>query len=104
VHTTLRAGVPLNGGVGVDDLQFFGVLGDAKLVAWHNCDLREQRPRRFPALGASAHMIVCALARYAHLNRIGCAFAVQRTARKVGGRGFQTVIYCRMNWYLCHGL
>jgi hypothetical protein len=41
MRTTTGAGVSLNGGIGVPDLELVGVLGDTEFVARHNGDLRE---------------------------------------------------------------
>jgi hypothetical protein len=77
------AGVALNGRIGVHDLEPFGILGDAQLIARHDGDLGEQRTCGFPALGASTHVIVGALRRYAHLDGIARALAHERPAREV---------------------
>src|SRR5712692_9027856 len=58
VHAALLAGMPLDGGLGVHDRELVAVRRDAQVVAPHDGDLREQRPFRFPALGAAAHVIV----------------------------------------------
>src|SRR5262245_65550050 len=75
VHAAIPAGVSLNGGVGIHDLELFSVLGHTELVARHNGDLREQGARRLPALGASTDVIIGALGRHAHLDGIARAFA-----------------------------
>ena len=38
VHAALAAGVTLDGGIGVDDLELVGVPGDLQLVARHHGD------------------------------------------------------------------
>src|SRR5882762_126451 len=82
MHTAFGAGVPLNGGIGIHDLQLRGILADADLVARHNGDLREHCPCRLPAFGASAHVIVGALSANAHNDRIARALALERPTRK----------------------
>src|ERR1700760_4639722 len=57
VHPAIFAGVPLDGGIGIHDLELVGTLGNTELVARHNRDLREQRALGLPALGTSAYVI-----------------------------------------------
>src|SRR2546425_9479498 len=78
VHAAIPAGVPLNGGVGIHDLELVGVLGNTELVARHNGDLREQCARGLPAFGASTDVIIGALGRNAYLDGIARAFARER--------------------------
>ena len=58
VGAAALAGVALDGGRGVDDLQLVAVLGHRDVVARHNGDDREHRAFRLPALGAAAGMVV----------------------------------------------
>jgi hypothetical protein len=97
VHAARRAGVALNGRVGIDNLELVGVLGDTKLVARHDGDLREQSACGFPAFGASAHVVMSGLRRDAYLDGIASAFAMKRTAREARGAGLHAIIYRRMN-------
>src|SRR5215471_7576309 len=78
VHAAIPAGVPLNGGVGIYDLELVGILGHTELVARHNGDLREHCARGLPAFGASTDVIIGALGHNAHLDGIARAFAHER--------------------------
>src|SRR5262249_33591677 len=97
VHAAIPAGVPLNGGVGIHDLELFSVLGHTELVARHNGDLREQCACGLPAFGASTAPLTPALGRNAHLDGITRAFASERAPREVWRAGFHAVVHCRMN-------
>jgi hypothetical protein len=97
VHTASRAGMPLNGRVGVNGFELLGTLADAELVAAYNGDLRELRARGLPALGASAHVIIGALACDGHFDRIARAFALERPTRKIGRARLHAIVYRRMN-------
>src|SRR5262245_30499853 len=68
VDAAIFAGVPLDGRIGIHDLELVGVLGNTQLAARHNRDLREHCARGLPALGASAYVIVGALGRNGHLD------------------------------------
>jgi hypothetical protein len=61
VDTALFASMALNGCLGINDREFVSVRLYSDVVARHDGNLREQRPFRFPALRAAAHVIVCAL-------------------------------------------
>src|SRR5205809_7793912 len=61
VHAAIFAGVPLDGRIGIHDLELVCILGNTQLVARHNRHLREQRAFRLPAFGASAYVIIGAL-------------------------------------------
>src|SRR6266481_8768501 len=97
VHAALGAGVPLNGRIGIRDLELFGILGNTELVARHNGDLREQGACGLPAFGASTYVIIGALGRNAHLDGIARAFAHERCPREVRRAGPHAVVHCRMN-------
>src|SRR5262252_1043782 len=81
VHAAIAARVPLDGRIGVYDLELVGILGNTQLVARHNRDLREQRACGLPAFGASAYVIIGALRCDAHLDRIAPAFAYKCSSR-----------------------
>ena len=66
VHATAGAGITLDRGIGVDDLELLGVGGDAELVASDDRHLGEHRALRLPALGAAAYVIVGNIALEAH--------------------------------------
>jgi hypothetical protein len=104
VHAATGAGVALNGRIGVDDLELFGILGDAELVARRNGDLREQRARGLPALGASAHVVIGALGGDRHLDGIARAFALERPSREARRAGRHAIVHCRMNQRLSHNV
>src|SRR3989454_10092326 len=55
-------------------------------------DLREQRPFRFPALGAAAHVIVRALPLDRYLDPVLRAVAIKRPACKVLRRWLQPAV------------
>src|SRR6516165_5816974 len=93
VHAAIPAGVPLNGGGGIYDLELVGILGHTELVARHNGDLREQCARGLPAFGASTDVIIGALGRNAHLAGIARAFANERAPREVRRAGTHAVVY-----------
>src|SRR5215813_3300035 len=57
VDAAIFAGVPLDGRIGIHDLELVGVLGNTQLVARHNRDLREHCARGLPAFGASADVM-----------------------------------------------
>src|SRR5262245_5574126 len=88
VHAAILASVSLNGGVGVHDLELFGILGHTELVARHNGDLREQGARGLPAFGAPTDVIIGALRCNAHLNGITRAFAHKPPSSESGEPGF----------------
>jgi hypothetical protein len=96
VDAALFAGMPLNGRLGIHDCELVPVRLDAQVVAPYDGDLREQRPFRFPALGAAAHVIVCALPFDRYLDLVLRAIAQQRPACKVLCRRFQSTIDRRM--------
>jgi len=50
VHAALRAGVPLNGRVGVYDFELICIFADAELVSRHYRDRREQRACRLSSI------------------------------------------------------
>src|ERR1700745_4127944 len=87
VYAALLAGVPLNGGVGVHDLELVSILGHTELVARHDRDLREQRARGLPAFGAPTDVIIGALGRNVHLDGVARAFAHERPSREVWRAG-----------------
>src|SRR5215469_11676863 len=62
VHAAARAGVALDRGVGVDDLQLLRARGHGDLVARQHRHQREERPLRLPALAAAADVAVCDVA------------------------------------------
>src|SRR5437879_2425376 len=92
VHAALLAGMPLDGRLGVHDRELVAVRLDAQVVAPHDGDLREQRPFRFPALGAAAHVIVRALPLDRYLDPVLRAVAIKRPAGEVLRRGLQSAV------------
>jgi hypothetical protein len=87
VHPAIFAGVPLDGGIGVHDLELVGALGNTQLVARYNRDLREQRALGLPALGTSAYVIEGALGRDAHLDGVARALTRERSSREIRRAG-----------------
>src|SRR4030095_7729007 len=96
VHAATFTGAPFDDRVRIYDRQLVLIGRYTDLVAWHDRDLGESRPRRLPALGAPAHMVVGTLAinRYRHL--LVRAVADQRAAREVLSRRFHALINRRM--------
>src|SRR6266540_3548583 len=97
VHSATGAGVPLDRRIGIRDFELFGILGYTQLVARHNSNLREQRACGLPTFGASAYVIIGALRRNAHFDRIARAFASERPSREVRRTGPEAIVHCRMN-------
>ncbi len=97
VRAAAGAGMPLYGGVGIHDLELVAVLADLHLVARGDRNLREQRPRGLPALGASAHVVEGGLAGDRHFDGIACALAHQRAAAEARRAGLHAVVHGRMN-------
>src|SRR5580704_13449176 len=97
VHTATGAGVPLNGRIGVDHFELVGIPGDVELIARHDGDFREQRPRGLPAFGASTYVVIGALARDGHLDGIAGASAREYSAREIWCSGLHAIVHCWMN-------
>jgi hypothetical protein len=97
VDAAYGAGVPLDRCIAIHDFKPFGVLADTELIARHNGDLRKQGTCGLPTFGASAHVIMSALRRDAHLDWIARAFALECSTREVRRTGLHTIVHCRMN-------
>jgi hypothetical protein len=84
--------VALDGGAGIDDVQFLFVGGDREVVAADNRDHRKLRTRRLPALGAATGVVVRHVALDGDGDRIGGAVAGERAALEFLGAGFETLV------------
>ena len=97
VHAAAPARVALNRRRRVDDLQLVCVLGHTQLVARHHRDHREQGALWFPALGATAHVIVCDITLDPDLDPPVGAFADEGAAGEALSAVFHAAINGRMN-------
>src|SRR5258706_2408420 len=93
VYAAAGTGMALDRRVGVDDLQFVAVLGDADLVTRNNRDDRKIGALGLPALGAAAGMIVRGLRTNADFDGIRRALADQCSARKILVARLDAVVY-----------
>jgi len=99
MDAAVLAGVPLNGRRRVDDRQLLCVRGDTEVVPRHYRDLGEQGALGFPALGATAEMVVRALPLDRHFDGILRTSAQQRAAREIRRTSLHTLIHVRVNRY-----
>src|SRR5689334_10308852 len=86
------AGVTLDHGRGVDDLELVAVLENSEILARDHSDDREGRALRLPAFGAAAGVVVRDVALDADLDRMVRAFADQRAAGKAAAALFDAVV------------
>src|SRR5690349_17159591 len=96
------AGVPLNDGGGIDDLELVAVFENGDVFARHDGNHREGGPLRLPAFGAAASMIVSDVTFDADLYRPVLAFANQRAA----GESARALPYSAIDGWMemnCHG-
>jgi hypothetical protein len=89
--------VALDGGGGVDNVQFVGVGGDGELVGGDYANDREEGAGRFPALGAAAGVVVCDVAGQCDFDFVGGALAVELSALEVGVAFDDAVVDCGVN-------
>src|SRR5574341_2220100 len=68
MHAAILACVSLDDRLGVHRGKFVSIRAYLEVVPRHHRHLREQRAGRFPALGATAYMVVGALAFDRHRN------------------------------------
>src|SRR5438132_1395330 len=102
VHTAPGAGVALDGGLLVHDLELLVVRGHADLVPSGYADQREQRAFGLPALGAAAHVVERHVRRDAHRHRIARAPAGECSACEARRALLYTLINQGVNLD-CHG-
>src|SRR5215475_15450417 len=86
------AGVALDHGRRIDDLQLIAIFEHGQVLTWHDRDHRENGARRLPAFGATAGMVVGDVALDADLDRLVLAFADQRPAGKAAGAFLYTAV------------
>src|SRR5215831_10634837 len=103
VDAALLARVPLDGRLGIHDCELVAVRFDAQVVARDDGDLREQRSFRLPALGAAAHVIVCALTLDRYLDLVLRAVAKQRSACEILCCWLQSCVDRGVNLDVAHG-
>lgn len=84
VHSTLLASVSLDGGALVDDLELFWVSSHSDLLLRNDSDNREERSFGFPALRASACVVVSDISTQSHFDFVTGAVAVQLSTAEVG--------------------
>ena len=87
MHPALLAGVPLNGSLLVDNVKLVRVGGNAYVFARHDAHNGKERPRWFPAFGASAGVIVRDVAGEGYLDFLAGTLA-EEVASWEGGRAF----------------
>jgi hypothetical protein len=92
MHAAGLAGVALDGGVGIDDLELVAVGRDRKVVARRDRHDGEQRAFGLPALGAAACMVMGGLALDRHRDLVVRTLAVEGAAREVRGSGLDALV------------
>src|SRR5690554_338811 len=97
VDAALLAGVTLDGGRRVDDLQLLLVGRDAEAVAGDHGDHGEEGAVRLPALGTAAHVVVGTLGGDRDLDPIAGAVAVQGAAAEALAAGLEAAVHPRVN-------
>src|SRR5262245_41901927 len=102
VDAAAATGIALDRGVGIHHVEFFGPLAHLELVTRHDGHLREQRARRLPALGASAHVIVRRLGANLNFHGIARALAGERASSKARRARLYAIVDRWMNGNLCH--
>src|SRR3954447_9965906 len=102
MHAASFACVALNRRLLIDDRELVAVCLDAQVVTRYHSNLRKKRSFGFPALGASADMIMRRLALYRYRDLLVAAMASKRSARKVCGRRLQPVIDAWMYFHVAH--
>src|SRR5690606_12915280 len=94
---TLLAGIALDDGGRINDLQFVGVFLDLDVLLPDHGDLGKNRAIGLPALAAAANMIMSSLRRDAHHDRVGRAMTLDLPAVEPGRTGLDAAVDARMN-------
>jgi hypothetical protein len=90
--------VALNGGVGIDYLQFLRIGNDRHFVATDNGDLREDSAGRLPAFCAAADMIMSALRADLYLYGVALTMTGQCGTVEIGIPGLlHPAVHCGVN-------
>src|SRR4029077_13621177 len=101
VHAAAAAGVALNGGFLIDDLQLVAIRGHADVVAAADADYREPRPLRLSAFGAAAGVVKGYVGADLHGHRVARALTGERATGEVRGAFLDSVIDRGVN-FDCH--
>src|SRR6185503_16198253 len=91
------AGVALDGGARVDDLELLAVRRDRQFVAADDRHDGERGAFGSPALAATAGVVEGDVARKRHGDRLAGALTGQRAPAEALGAGLDAVVYGRMN-------
>jgi hypothetical protein len=92
MNTALFAGVALNGGRLIDDLQLVGVSGHAEAFFGYDRNLGKQRTLGFPALAATANMVMSTLRCHSNLNRFIVAVAMQISTGEIFATSLNAIV------------
>src|SRR5688572_7998146 len=96
VDTAAAAGMALDGGAGVDDVELLPVGRDAQVVPGDHGHDGEQRTGGLPALGAAAGMVVRDVALDADGHRLAGAVTGERAALELLVARLDALVYRRM--------
>src|SRR4030095_752450 len=99
VHVDAASGarVALDDGIRVDDLELVLVRRHPEIVARRHCNLRKERPARFPAPRTTANVVVRGLTLDRYGDLVVGTLAGQRATGEVCRRGLDTVVNRRMD-------
>jgi hypothetical protein len=97
MNAAAAAGMALNCGRGIDNLQLIAIRRHLNLIPRDHGDNREKISRRLPALRTTAGMIMGRLRAYRHRDGVVFAFANERAARKIRLTGLNSIIHRGMD-------
>lgn len=103
VDTAVGAGVTLDDGGGVDDLELGGVGLDGDIVARNDTDDGEKGAGGLPALGAATGVVVGDVALQRDNDLVGRAAALESSAGEIGVSLGEAIVDERVNGGHCEG-
>jgi hypothetical protein len=92
VYAAALAGMALDDGVFINDLQFFTPGAYLDFYPRHDGNLRKESTFGFPAFGTTAYMIVCRLAADTDLDRIILAVTSESATTEPGTSRHESVV------------
>jgi len=93
MNTALFAGIALNGRRLIDNLQLVSVCRYAEIFFGDDCNLGKKRTLGFPALAATANMVMSTLRSHGNLNRFIVAAAMQISTGEIFDTSLNAIVY-----------